>query len=71
MYRIPVISSHLTAVGYDPSARILEVQFHSGQVYSYQGVTMEEYEALMDAPSIGSYFQREIRGKYRGIKISA
>ena len=65
MKRQPVISSSLRSVGYDAATETLEIEFRSGGVYRYYGVPREVYEALMKAPSLGSYFQAYIRDEYR------
>ena len=63
MERESVVSSNLASVGYDPATETLEVEFGSGGIFSYAGVTAEEYQTLMGAPSIGSYFARFIKGQ--------
>ena len=59
-----VESAMLVAVGYDDSREILQLEFHSRAVYSYFGVPGSVYEALVAAPSKGSYFNRAIRGRF-------
>jgi hypothetical protein len=62
----PVSSSNIAAVGYDEQAGELTVEFHSGQTYVYDGISPETYRALLQAPSIGSFFYANIRsGSYR------
>ena len=63
---IPVSSSQIAAVGYDPTARRLVVRFRGyggrpGAVYSYSGVPAEVAAGLVGAASPGSYFHRHIR----------
>jgi hypothetical protein len=63
---IPVTSSQIAAVGYDPAARRLVVRFRGsgrrpGAVYSYSGVPAEVAAALVAAASPGIYFNRHIR----------
>lgn len=69
MNRIPVESSNLSSVGYDPKTRVLEIEFHSGGVYQYSGVPQSEYEALMNAPSKGSYFAHNIKNSYGASRV--
>lgn len=64
MDRIPVSSSNLCAIGYDPDSQTLEVEFNNGRVYQYGGVPPFEYEALMGAASHGVYFNANIRNRY-------
>jgi hypothetical protein len=57
---IPVRSSNIQAVGYDPEHSILVVQFSEGRQYEYSNVTVDVFERLATAGSIGSAFN-EIR----------
>lgn len=68
----PIDNSDLiTGHAYDPSSLTLHLRFKSnGSTYAYQGITPQQDEALLSAGSIGGHFMREIRSKYRGIKIS-
>ncbi len=61
MRRKAVQSSNLASVGYDASAKILEVEFHHGGVYQYRGVPEGVYIGLMQAPSHGTYFDTYIK----------
>ncbi|MEM2161095.1 MAG: KTSC domain-containing protein [Candidatus Nitrosotenuis sp.] len=69
MNRIPVQSSNLRSVGYDPNTRTLEIEFHSGGIYQYSGISQQMYEGLMSAPSKGSYFAQHIKNNYGYRKI--
>jgi len=60
----PVTSSAVRALGYDPRPQVLEVVFMSGRVYRYFHVPPERYHALRNAPSVGAYLNREIKGRY-------
>lgn len=61
MDREPVESEALRSVGYDPRARILEIEFSDGDVYRYFDVPPELHLDLMRAPSHGAFFARRIR----------
>jgi hypothetical protein len=61
MERIPVSSSNLASVGYDPSSAVLEVEFNHGGIYQYNGVPEEIYQSLMSAGSHGTYFDQFIK----------
>jgi hypothetical protein len=65
MRRTPVTSSSIAAVGYDPTRRILEVEFLNGSVYQYDDVMLGEHRALMAAESKGAHFNLQIRGRHR------
>lgn len=70
MRRDPVKSSNLKSVGYDIASQTLEIEFHEGRVYQYAGVKEAVYRALLRAPSLGSYFHKNIRSQYKFRRIS-
>jgi len=59
-----VESTTLATVGYDQNLRRLQLEFCSRTVYLYFGVPAAVYEALLDAPSKGQYFNGTVRGRY-------
>jgi hypothetical protein len=64
MRRQRVDSSAISSVGYDPRSRTLEVEFSSGAVYDYFGVTGRVWTSFLDAPSKGKFFARRIRDNF-------
>lgn len=71
MQRIPVTSSDIASIGYQPETRTLEIEFHSQRsIYQYFNVPEQEYNELMNAGSHGKYFHRFIKNKYSYEKIS-
>jgi hypothetical protein len=69
MKRKPVNSSNIRSIGYDLSSKILEIEFHNGGIYQYLNVPSSIHEALMNAPSQGKYFHRNVKAVYRWTKI--
>ena len=69
MKRIPVESSDLVSVGYDPSTNILEVEFQGGRVYQYRDVEPDIHAQFMRADSFGTFFFAHINGHYRYQKL--
>jgi len=63
--RQPVKSRILRSVGYDENSKILEIEFHSGLVYEYLGVTSKVYKDLMRSDAIGKYFTEKVRTQFR------
>jgi hypothetical protein len=61
---MPVHSSNIRALGYEPETRTMEAEFHSGGVYRYSGVPETIYQGLMQAASKGSYFHDHIKDRY-------
>ncbi len=59
--REAVESSTMKSVGYEATSRILEIEFESGAVYQYLGVSARVQEELLGAESKGRYFNSEIR----------
>lgn len=59
-----VDSSNIEAIGYDDGAQELHIRFLSGETYVYMGVPSEVYDAIMDAPSKGSFLNREVKGRF-------
>jgi hypothetical protein len=65
-----VRSSHVRSVGYSQQERVLEVAFHNGGVYRYDGVPADVHTALMAAPSKGGFLARFIKGRYVYRRVS-
>ena len=61
---VSVESSTIASVGYDLTEGLLQLEFCSRAIYHYFSVPGEIYEALLEAPSKGSYFNRAIRGRF-------
>lgn len=59
----PVSSSVIRAIGYRGST--LTIAFNNGRVYDYHGVPYGVYVTLISAASIGAFYNRYIRGRYR------
>lgn len=59
-----ISSSNIEAVGYDADGETLRIWFLNGSIYDYSGVSSVEFEALRDAPSVGSYLHQNIKGQY-------
>lgn len=68
MERIPVRSSCMRSVGYDPDSHVLEIEFSEGAVYRYIGVPALVHVALLAAPSKGLYLDGHIKPRYRCLK---
>ena len=64
MERKRISSSKIRAVGYDPKAQVLEVEFNDGRVMAYRGVSPEVHRGFMAAPSPVSFFDDKIADEY-------
>ena len=70
MRRYRVDSTVLSSVGYEPKTNVLEVEFRTGRVYRYYRVPRTAVVKLLTADSIGAYFNREIRPRYRYSEVA-
>jgi hypothetical protein len=53
---VPVKSSNVKAIGYDPDTGEMGVQYKSGDtVYTHPNITAARHQALMDSPSKGKH----------------
>lgn len=59
-----VDSSNIESIGYDESSQELHVRFLSGGYYIYQQVPSYVFDDFINAPSKGSFLNREIKGVY-------
>ena len=57
-------SSHLDAVDYDSDTLQMTVTFKDGRSWRYDGVPVTMFQGIQHAPSAGSYFARNIKGRY-------
>lgn len=67
---VGVESSTIASVGYDLTQGLLQLEFCSRAIYHYFGVPACVHEALLEAPSKGSYFNRVIRGRFPYCRLS-
>ena len=59
-----VESTTLATVAYDGIRELLRLEFRSRAIYQYFGVPPAVHQALLQAPSKGSYFNSVIRGRF-------
>ncbi len=64
MNRIPVKSETISAVGYDPATREMEVQFNDGSVHLYSKVPPKVHAEFVGAKRLGYYFFKKVRDRY-------
>lgn len=69
MNRQQVESSNIAEIGYDTQFATLEVLFKDGKVYQYFDVPSEVYNCLVNAASVGQYFNAQVRGIYRYARV--
>ncbi len=70
--RIPhqqVESRGLASVGYSKRLHALEIEFRRGGTYRYLEVPPSVHRALLDAESKARFYNQQIRGKYRAVRV--
>ena len=70
MLRQVVDSSSLRSIGYDRRSQTLEVEFRNGCIYRYVGVSLELWNQLRHAESIGRFFQYHVRDRFPTSRVS-
>ena len=60
MERNRVSASNIRAVGYDAAKQLLEIEFSSGSIVQYSGVSPEVHRRFLSSPSPGSFYQDQI-----------
>ena len=61
---IDVKSSLLVAVGYRKPTCTLILEFKGKRIYRYKNVPEKVYTDLLEAPSAGKFFHRQIRNEF-------
>ena len=69
MERKRVIASTIRAVGYDAGRQLLEIEFSSGSVVQYSGVSPEVHRRFMGSPSPGSFYQDQIEENFPSRRV--
>jgi len=64
-----VLSTEIEWIGYEPKTAMLQVEFIEGSIYQYDHVPKQVYEAFLEAPSHGEYFESNIKRKFTYRKI--
>ena len=58
-------SSAIMAQGYDKAQGVLRIQYKSGAVHDFQGVSAEDAAGLVSAESAGRYLNSVIKATYQ------
>jgi len=69
MERKRVSASNIRAVGYDAGKQLLEIEFSSGAIVQYSGVSPEVHRRFMNSPSPGSFYQDQIEENFPSNKV--
>jgi hypothetical protein len=63
---MPVRSSNIAAVGFEDGT--LYVEFSNGGTYAVSGSSEAELQDILDSPSPGSYYHRNIKQAGRSVR---
>ena len=69
MKRVPVVSTNLKSVGYEPNSQVLEIEFIDGGVYVYNNVPPAVFQDFLKAKSHGTFFHANIKKAYEFTKV--
>jgi len=69
MERKRVSASNIRAVGYDAGKQLLEIEFSSGSIVQYSGVSPEVHRRFISSPSPGSFYQDQIDESFPSRKV--
>jgi len=65
MEKQSVTFSAKSAVGYDQINHRMKICFKTGKIYDFCNVPRQIYEDLLSASSKGTYYNKNIRGRYQ------
>ena len=57
-------SSMITRAGYDPDTETMELEFVSGQTYTYEDVPISVFNGLITASSPGKFYHANIKDAF-------
>ena len=69
MQMIPVNSSSLSMIGYEPNSLTLRIVFRDGGVYDYFGIPEILVKQLLSSPSKGRFYAYHIKGRFNQQRI--
>lgn len=65
----PIKSSFLKAHDYDPTSRVLTIEYQNGARYRHHDVPADKFEAFIGAASPGSFYNKRIKDHHPGRKV--
>ena len=67
---IPVKSSNIAGIAYEPNQMILTVWFLNGSIYNYYDVPTSVWTSFQNADSKGKYLAANIKGRFGYDRVS-
>jgi hypothetical protein len=68
MERKRVSASSIRSIGYDAGKQLLGIEFSSGSLVQYSGVSPEVHRRFMSSPSPGCFYQDQIEENFSSRK---
>jgi hypothetical protein len=69
---LPVKSTAIAGMGYEPVSRTLAIRFHGREhTHHYRDVPEEVWHRMCGAPSVGAAFAQHVRDKYSHVIVPA
>lgn len=65
MNMIPVNSSAISSIGYDPISKGMKVMFKQGKTYDFCNVPQHIFDSFISSTSKGIYYNSYIRDRYQ------
>ncbi len=66
---IPVQSSNVSEISYDPDTQELLVRFVNGSLYKYLEVPENVYKSFLHAPSKGKFVNNRLKNRYLYLRV--
>lgn len=58
-------STNIARLIYNDETGVLDVEFRSGKTYRYHDVDYDTWNGLIEADSVGRYFNQNIRDRFK------
>ena len=69
MNMVPVQSTSIAFVGYEPETFTLRIVFREGGTYDYHDVPEITVQQFLSSPSKGKYYIHWIKGRFNPVRI--
>ena len=66
---VPVGSSNLKEIGYDPNTQDLYIRFQNSNLFKYENVPQHIWDDFFVADSMGTYFHVMIKGAFISSRV--
>lgn len=60
----PISSGHMDGAKYDSMQRRMTVRYSNGYQYHVHGISPDDYQAFLNAPSQGEHYHKFIKDNY-------